>query len=147
MRLGLTDKTTGKLIALLVLKQTQKNSGEYSLLRYATSVTVVGGFTKLLTHVERTYNPEKIITFSDHCVSDGGLYENNGFTAVKELRPDYMYVRNGVREHKFGYRLKRFRTDPELAYEEGLTERELAALNNLPRIWDAGKTKWEKEIK
>ena len=57
-----------------------------------------------------------------------------------------MYVVKGERKHKFGYRLKRFRNDPTLQYVEGLTEKELAELNNLPRIWDAGKTKWVKRL-
>jgi len=48
--------------------------------------------------------------------------------------------------HKFNYRLARFRTDSALIYKPGLTERELAALNKLHRIWDAGKVLWVKEI-
>lgn len=115
-----------------------------NLLRFATNKTVVGGFTKLLKHVERIYTPDFILTFSDHTVSDGGLYENNGFVDTKELSPDYMYVNRGVRVHKFNYRLKRSRNDPELQYDPALSERELAQLNNLPRIWDAGKTRWVK---
>lgn len=43
-------------------------------------------------------------------------------------------------------RTKRFRNDPELQYVEGYTEKQLAELNNLPRIWDAGKTRWVKKI-
>lgn len=121
------------------------NSG--NIIRYATRANVTGGFSKLLAYAERTYTHlSSIYTFSDNCVSDGGLYANTGFTAIKELRPDYMYVKKGLRHHKFGYRLQRFRNDPELLWEEGLSERELAALNGLTRIWDAGKVKWEKTI-
>jgi len=103
---------------------------------------VMGGFTKLLAYAVKTYSPESFITFADHCISNGGLYEKNGFVADKELAPDYMYVAGGERKHKFGYRLKRFESDPELLWEQGLTERELAVLNELPRIWDAGKTRY-----
>lgn len=110
-------------------------------------MSVIGGFTKLLKHVEKTYSPESVITFSDNCVSDGGLYEKNGFVAVKELAPDYKYVVRGERVHKFRYRLKRFKNDGSLVFEEGRSERELAELNGLARIWDAGKTKWEKLLK
>lgn len=77
-------------------------------------------------------------------VSDGGLYSASGFVADKELAPDYAYMVNGIRQHKFGYRLKRFRADPSLLWAEGKTERELADLNNLTRIWDAGKMRWVK---
>lgn len=141
--LGLKDKSNDEIVSILVLKKEAGTEGKtLNIIRYATSANVVGGFTKLLKHAEKQYQPESFITFSDHCVSDGGLYENNGFIADKELPPDYMYVVGNVRKHKFGYRLKRFRDDPTLHWEEGLTERELAELNGLKRIWDAGKTRW-----
>jgi hypothetical protein len=145
--LGLNDGQ-GRLEAVMVLKKEANTSGQVlNIIRYATRKTVIGGFTKLLTYAERTYKPDSFITFSDHCVSDGGLYENNGFIADKELPPDYMYVVKGQRKHKFGYRLRKFHDDPNLLWDANLSEKELATLNNLPRIWDAGKTRWKKIIK
>lgn len=142
--LGLVDINTEELCSVLALK---KEAGKtFNIIRYATSKNVVGGFTKLLKYAEATYKPARFITFSDHCVSNGGLYANNGFTADKELAPDYKYVVKGKRVHKFGYRLKKFRDDPNLLWQDGLTERELAILNKIPRIWDAGKTRWVKNI-
>jgi hypothetical protein len=55
-----------------------------------------------------------------------------------------MYGVDGERKPKFGYRLKRFESDPELEWEAGLTERELAKLNGLERIWDSGKTRYRR---
>jgi hypothetical protein len=141
--LGLKDKTTDELVSVLVLKKEGGSEGKVlNIIRYATSANVVGGFTKLLSYATKTYQPDSYLTFSDHCVSDGGLYANHGFIADKELPSDYMYVVGNVRKHKFGYRLKRFKDDPALLWEEGLTERKLADLNGLKRIWDAGKTRW-----
>lgn len=141
--LGLKDKSNDEIVSVLVLKREAGTEGKtLNIIRYATNANVVGGFTKLLKHAEKQYQPESFITFSDHCVSDGGLYENNGFIADKELPPDYMYVVGNVRKHKFGYRINKFKTDPKLLWEEGLTERQLAELNGLKRIWDAGKTRW-----
>lgn len=140
---GLTDASG--LVAVLVLKK-EPTVEKLNIIRYATSVTVVGGFTKLLTYVERNHEVKEFVTFSDHCISDGGLYENNGFVVDKNLPPDYRYVVNNQRKHKFQYRLKRFREDPKLEWREGLSERELAELNGLVRIWDAGKTRWVKTI-
>ena len=146
IRFGLVNRE-GVLVAVIVFKvEPGTNAETLNLLRFATSQPVVGGFTKLLKHVEKIYNPSAIVTFSDNMVSDGALYKNNGFVAVKELHPDYKYVTGGERIHKFRYRLKRFRNDPDLLWDETLSERELARLNNLPRIWDAGKTKWEKQV-
>lgn len=145
--LGLKEKNSDKLIAVLVLKkEAGKEPNVLNIIRYATNVQVVGGFTKLMKYAERNLPVDKFTTFSDHCVSDGSLYANNGFIADKELLPDYMYVVRGKRKHKFGYRLKKFRDNPNLKWEEGLTERELAILNNIPRIWDAGKTRWIKNV-
>lgn len=140
---GLKDDSG--LVAVLVLKK-EPTEDKLNIIRYATSATVVGGFTKLLAYVERNHEVKEFITFSDHCISDGGLYENNGFVVDKELAPDYRYVVGNQRKHKFQYRLKRFREDPDLKWQEGLSERELAELNGLVRIWDAGKTRWSKVL-
>ena len=137
---GLTEKGSDKLAALLVLRREPNNV--LNIIRYATSMNVVGGFTKLLKYAERSYQPDSFITFADHCVSDGGLYENNGFIADKMLPADYMYVVGNERKHKFGYRLKKFKNSPDLLWEEGLTEKELAELNGLEKVWDAGKTRY-----
>lgn len=117
--------------------------------RYATSCNVLGGMGKLLKQAKRyakENNLEEIITFADKNVSDGSLYELLGFHNDGELKPDYKYITNGERKHKFGYRLKRFKNDPELIYEEGLTEKQLADLNGLNRIWDCGKIRYTMKI-
>ena len=138
-----------ELVSVILLKTESKTKGEtLNLLRYATSKNVVGGFTKLMKHVEKENpNAKDIITFSDNNVSNGGLYLNNGFVEAGIIKPDYMYVANGVRNHKFGYRLKRFKNDPNLQWVEGYTEKELAELNKLLRVWDSGKVKYIKQIR
>jgi hypothetical protein len=138
--LGLKDKATDELVAVMVLKNNSKN--ELDIIRYATSANVTGGFSKILKYVLKEYSPESIITFSDHCISDGSLYSNNGFIVDKEIRPDYSYLVLSKRVHKFGYRVQRFESDPNLVYQDGLSESQLADLNGLLRVWDAGKTKW-----
>lgn len=114
------------------------------LSRYATSCNVRGGFSKIITTVEK-YNKDKydgVYTFSDNLISSGNLYKTCGFSVIEELKPDYMYVYNGVRVYKFNFRKERFQKDKDPLYREGLTERQLAELNGIPRIYDAGKLKW-----
>lgn len=151
VRVGLMAMVDGvdTLVAVMVLKNEPGSGGrELNLHRFATSVQVVGGFTKLLKFVERSYpEVEGVVTFSDNALSDGGLYEGNGFVKVKDIAPDYMYIYKGVRSHKFNFRLKSFRNNSELLFEDGLTEGELASLNKLRRIWDAGKVKWRKSFR
>lgn len=143
---GLVDGA-GQVQAILVVKRRSSGSGTWSIERYATRGTVIGGFTKLLSFAERQ-NPDVIewVTFSDNTVSDGKLYENTGFAKDKVLPPDYSYLVGGERKHKFLYRTARFKSDPGLLWEEGLTERELAEMNGLYRVWDSGKIRWKKTV-
>ena len=133
----------GCLVAVMSLKRTGK-PGELRLERYATAAHVVGGQSKLVRHAERAISGwSHLITFADREVSDGSLYERTGWVRDGELAPDYKYLVRGRRVHKFNYRLARFRDDPELEYVEGLSERELAVLNRLWRVWDSGKIRYK----
>lgn len=143
--LGLVD-AQGELVAVSAWK---KSGSVLYLERYATSCSVIGGMGKLLKagkHLARNQGVDTIVTFSDHQVSDGDLYATLGFTLDKELKPDYKYLVDCDRKHKFNYRKDRFQKDPELDYVDGLTERELAELNGLERIWDCGKTRWVMDV-
>lgn len=136
-----------ELVAVLVAK---RSSTGYTITRYATSKQVRGGFTRLLVRLERLLANEgggTITTFSDNAYSEGGLYDLAGFEKNGDVAPDYMYATaHGARRHKFNYRKKKFKTNPSLQYQEGLTERELAELNGLFRVYDAGKVRWVKHV-
>ena len=145
--LGLLDRE-GRTRAVLVVKTRGKSApGDWEIVRYATAGVVPGGFTRLLAHAEKDLagKVHRWITFADLAISDGSMYESTGFVADGTIAPDYSYAgsfTNWRREHKFNFRLKRFRTDPDLVWRDGLTERELAALNGLHRVWDAGKVRY-----
>lgn len=130
----------GRLVALTTFKN--RANGEWELVRFATSGVVRGGHSKILKRFIESVNPERIVTFSDRGVSDGGLYSSQGFVRDGELKPDYSYLVGNSREHKFRYRKARFEKDDALKYQEGLTETELAQMNKLLRVYDAGKTRW-----
>lgn len=139
IRLGMYVKNSDELVAVTTLK---RHENTLTLERYATSVILPGGQSKFLKYIDSNIEYKKVITFADYTVSDGSLYEKTGWTLDGIIPPDYKYVINGERVHKFNYRLKRFREDPSLEFREGLTEKELATLNNLPRIYDAGKARY-----
>ena len=137
--LGLKHGET--LVALAAFKKLGPN---YTLVRYATSDNVRGGHSKLVSYFERTYNYSQLVTFADLSFSVGDLYLKTGWVEDKVLPPDYSYLRGNVRRHKFGYRLKRFKEDPNLLWEPGKTEKELAHMNKLLRVYDAGKIRFIK---
>lgn len=139
--IGLRDSSKN-LVAVLAYSNARDGC---TIRRYATSCIVRGGFSKLLYELQRR-GAKVVYTFSDNAISNGNLYKSCGFAAKEIVPPDYSYLRDGVREHKFNYRIKRFKKDLSLLYKEGMNEQELAALNNLHKVWDYGKIKWVKYL-
>lgn len=125
-RIGL--EYNGKLVAVMLFVGN-------ILTRYATSVKVPGGFTKLL----KSSGMNEITTFVDMDMFNGKTYFDAGFVIDEYLKPDYKYIVNGVRIHKFNYRKCRFRSDDNLIFDHNMTEHELAKSNKIYRIYDSGK--------
>ena len=98
-------------------------------------------------YVKEQYVCSKIYTFSDNSSSNGELYYNNGFSLESIINPDYSYLYENQRVHKFNFRKERFMRDSSLQYKEGLSEKQLADLNGIYRIYDSGKKKWVLEVK
>ena len=138
--LGLHYKN--ELVGVTVL--TKRTPKEAELSRYATSSQVVGGMSKILKYIENNLPYTGLVTFADLSVSDGGMYVKTGWSLDKEIPPDYSYLPRGgtSRENKRSYRIKRFRDDPTLNFEEGMTEKALAEMNGLTRVYDYGKIKY-----
>lgn len=136
-------RSNGNLVAVLCMKKVSGEDVEWDLVRYATAANVVGGFTKLLKAFREDY-AGSIKTFADLTLSDGKLYERTGFSLQKIIKPDYYYIStsSGVRQHKFNYRKERFESRDDLIFDPELTEAELARLNGLLRVYDAGKIKY-----
>ena len=120
----------GEIVAAMLFKGIQ-------LVRYTTSCKVIGGLSKLTKN-----SPfEEIETFLDIQTFSGEAFFNNGYVIIDELPIDYRYLYNDVRVHKFNFRKNRFKNDPKLSYDENLTEKELARLNKIYRVYDCGKYK------
>ena len=143
---GLRDKRSGEWVSMMSVAR-RRSGSRMEVSRFASSCTVPGGFSKLLTNIlrlEKYRTVEKVISYSHNDHSWGEVYQKNGFTKVHDGSPGYFYVVNGKREHRLNYSPKRFREREELFFEEGMTERELAELNGLSRIWDSGSALWER---
>ena len=139
----------GQLVAVFGVQKAKQNSLEIA--RYATSMTVVGGFSKLLKHVlalPKYREVAEVLSYSHNDHSDGGVYRANGFELVHTGTPGYSYWKSGwvSRKHRLQFSPSRMRTNDGMMYVEGATERELAELNNLYRVWDSGSSLWRKGI-
>lgn len=140
----------GVMVAVMVFGRPTSQRGKsnkclWELRRFASSVRVVGGASKLLKAFLRCSGVEvgEIISFSDNRWFTGNMYEKLGFKQVKELKPDYKYTKNGRTFPKNHFtRAKMKGIGGDFIYDPKKTEKENCEANRLYRIWDCGKKKW-----
>lgn len=134
--------TFGPLRNALGNKTKQENVWE--LVRYCTisNFTVVGGAHKLLKHFLTIHKPLKIVTYADARWSVGNLYEQIGFKKVGMTLPNYFYIVNNKRMHRFSFQ-KHTLKDKLKRYDPNLSEIENMKNNGYYRIWDCGHHKFE----
>ena len=108
------------------------------LTRHVADRQVLGGLGKITKHTSR-YFKQDILSFCDLSRFTGDSYLACGYEIDKEIPPDYKYVVNEERQHKFLWRKKHIKTKLPNIYDENLTEKEMMSLAGIPRIWDCGK--------
>lgn len=118
-----------------------KRAYGYELVRHASKLKVIGGLGKVVKHFHRKYNTE-IHSFCDMSRHDGKSYEAAGFTKQGELKPDYKYVVNGKREHKFGFRRASIAVKFPEVYSESKSESQMMSEVGIPKVWDCGKKRY-----
>lgn len=128
----------GDIVAIMGFTKHHKT---YTLTRFATNSIVVGGFSKLLTHFQREFDWEMIISFADLRWSEGETYHKTGWKLDSILPPDYSYIKGYNRYHKFNFRRKRLQKLLN-NFDPSLSEKQNCDNNGILRIWDCGKQRW-----
>ena len=128
----------GEYVAMMSFVKQQ--GGKFILNRYATSIHVVGGFSKLLHAFMRSNDWEMITSFADRRWSLGKVYEQNGFVLDEILPPDYDYVDlvNVKRVHKFNFRHKNLPAILGDQYDPQLSETKNTQQAGWYRIYNCG---------
>lgn len=133
----------------------QNKPGQWEIQRYATCGIIPGAFTKLMKYAEQYIqnNGDTLnewISFSSNDISNGQVYEKNGFILDSIRPPEYKYCgayTKWQRLPKRQFQLNKFRNDPDLLWDESWTEHQAALANNLYRIYDSGKMRWIKPVR
>jgi hypothetical protein len=120
-----------------------KEEEHWELVRYCTisNFMIVGGASKLLSHFKKNNTFKEITTYADLRWSYGNLYESLGFTYSGTTTPNYWYIVNNKRVHRFGYQ-KHTLKDRLNVFDENLTEWENMKANGYTRVWDCGHLKY-----
>jgi hypothetical protein len=114
------------------------SDSDWNLNRFCNKINtnVIGGASKLLKHFIEKNKPNRIISYADRDWSVGSLYYKLGFNLIKVSNPDYKYIVNDKRVHKSRFRKSNLKIT-------NITESEYTENNNINRIWDCGKLKFE----
>ncbi len=129
-----------ELVSIMTFDQSEgrkKMEEGYNLSRFCNklNINVIGGASKLLKYFIKIYGVKRIVSYADKDWSIGSLYYTLGFENIKESKPDYKYIVDNKRVHKSRYKKSRLSTT--------LTESAIMKLNNINRIYDCGKIKFE----
>ena len=116
---------------------------EFELLRSSTKIncSVVGGFSKLLSHFIRSYRPKKLLSYANCRYSYGNVYQRVGFKLLSVTKPGYFYCkgRQIFNRHKFQkHRLNKILNN----FNPAFSEAQNMFNNGYRRIWDAGHCKF-----
>lgn len=141
----------GELVAVMSFSRLTSVRGSTNdksvveLRRFASSMNVVGGASKLLSAFTKSA-PEvsTIISYSDNRQFSGGVYVKMGFTKDSVSEPSYSYVNPNVkwREGKQKFTRARMARRQGFSFDPQKSEKENCEANNWYRVYDCGKTKW-----
>jgi hypothetical protein len=147
VRIGLFNKE--KLVSVMTFSKGRVLMGgkdyEWELNRFSNLIdtNVIGAASKLLKYFITNYKPEKIVSYSDIRLFKGGMYDKLGFVKISQSKPNYWYVLNDIRKHRFGYRKSILIKE---GFDKNKTEREIMFERKIYRIYDCGNIRWELNI-
>lgn len=144
-----------ELVALMTFGSMRKALGAknqdncYELLRFCSKIdtNVVGGASKLFSYFIQKYNPREIISYADRRWSNGNLYHILGFELSHISPPNYFYVVNKKRLHRFS--LRKNVLVEKYGCPRDVTEHDFCLSKGWYRIYDCGCLcfKWSKKCK
>lgn len=115
---------------------------EWELSRFCNKINhkVVGAADKLFKYFIKTYIPVKIISYSDKRLFNGNMYRQLGFAEKNHSKPNYWYIINDLRYHRFNFRKSILVKE---GYDKNMTEHEIMFERKIYRIYDCGNIRWE----
>lgn len=139
----------GKMVAIMTIHIAGNRA---TIERYASDISysLPGCFSRMLKYWAKLANFHGTIeTWSDNRLGDGKVYSSSGFASTRVSAPGYWYFKNGGLENRVNYqrhKLQKIFNLTDVENRKELTEFDIMKNQGYSRLWDAGHTKWIKEI-
>ena len=132
-----------RLISLMTFGYRFTNSKrEYELIRFCNKINtnVIGAASKLFSHfIKSNTQIKEVISYSDISLFNGNLYEKLGFNKNNLSEPNYFWIIDGIRKHRFNFNKKRL---VKLGFDSNKSESEIMHENGHFRVYSCGQEKW-----
>jgi len=137
-----------ELVSLMTFGKLRKamnstsSEGQFEMLRYCNKLNtnIIGGASKLFKYFIKNYDFEEIITYADKSHSNGKLYEILGFKYIHTSKPNYYYVIDNIRHHRFNFRKDILIKE---GYDANKTEHQIMLERKIYRIYNSGNLKFK----
>lgn len=135
----LRDSVTEELRAVAVFRFRDDSYKQMLLVQYCEAGIVEDGLKTIIETAFSTFKSECVYALSDNSLAEEDMYTSIGFKLDASIPADYTYCIANKRVSKLDLRKGNFNLEQSIIYKEGMTETELASINNLKRCWDCGK--------
>lgn len=140
IKLGLTYNN--ELVSLMTFGwRRTNNKREYELIRFCNkkNVNIVGGASKLFKHFLSMNLTNEIVSYADISMFNGGLYKELGFINNGLSKPNYFWVVDGVRKHRYNFSKRKL---VKKGYDANKTEVEIMHDLGYWRVYSTGQERW-----
>jgi hypothetical protein len=137
-----------ELVSLMTFGYRKTNTKkEFELIRFCNrlNTNVVGASSKLFKHFIKNYKIKEsyILSYADISIFDGKMYDMLGFKEIHLTVPNYFWVVNGKKEHRWKYNKQNLIKE---GFVSNMTEREIMYSRGYYRIYSCGQKRYEYKI-
>jgi G:T-mismatch repair DNA endonuclease (very short patch repair protein) len=127
-----------QLVSLMTFSKKRK---EMELVRFCSKIgfSVIGAASRMFKYFITKFDPNEVISYSDSSSFSGGMYEKIGFELDGATPPNYWWVVNLKRAHRFNFRKSRLK---KLFGDVEGSEKEIMQKMGYYRIWGSGMKRW-----
>ena len=131
-----------ELVSLMTLGWRYTNAKrEYELIRFCNKLNtnIIGGSSKLFKYFLNNNNIDEIISYADISLFSGGLYGLLGFKKSHLSKPNYFWIIDGIKKHRFNYNKMKLVKE---GFDSKKTEVEIMHERGYYRIFSCGQEKY-----
>ena len=139
------------LVSLMTFGYRRTNSKkEFELIRFCNKLntSVIGSASKLFKYFLIKYKEKieenYILSYADISLFNGSLYNTLGFDFIHRTLPNYFWVVNGIKEHRWKYNKQNLIKE---GFDSNMTEKEIMYSRGYYRIYGCGQDRYEYHFK